>query len=282
MTAIGCGRPRDLRVGGLRLRLHEWGKPGGAPVLLLHSMAAHGHWWDWTAPLLTHDRHAVALDFRGHGASQWAEPPAYGFIDHVSDVVAVMDALGWRAPFVIGHSLGGYVAAYLAALHPDRVARLVIVDILTSWTEEMQDHVRRRAERPSAEFAGPGEAGSRFRLTPPETNAPADWLQHLGEAGAVERRPSVWVYGFDRRALLHPPIDPWPFLGGVMCPTLVVRGERSTIMSRDQWLRVTTTVKLGEFAEVKGAFHHLIVDDPPQFVSIVEKWLTTAPGASRR
>jgi hypothetical protein len=44
-------------------------------------------------------------------------------------------------------------------------------------------------------------------------------------------------------------------------------------MDRDQWLRVTTAVQRGQFAEVRGAFHHLILDDPPQFVTIVEDWL---------
>jgi hypothetical protein len=44
-------------------------------------------------------------------------------------------------------------------------------------------------------------------------------------------------------------------------------------MDKDTWLNVTTAVRRGQFAEVKGAFHHLILDDPPQFVSLVTNWL---------
>jgi pimeloyl-ACP methyl ester carboxylesterase len=271
-----CGTPRDVAGNDLGLRAWEWGRAGDPPVVLLHSMAAHGHWWDWTAPRLAGRFHVVALDFRGHGESQWAEPAAYRFADHVGDVVAALDALGWRAPVVIGHSLGSYVGAYLAALHPDRVSRLVIADMLTFWTEEMAATAERQASRPPPTFSSRAEVAARFRLVPPETSAPAEWLRHLAEAGAVERRPGVWEPAFDRQVFLHSPIDPWPFLPGVGCPTLVVRGERSPLMDRDQWLRVTTAVQHGQFAEMRAAAHHLILDDPPQFVSIVERWLAGA------
>ena len=57
-----CGRPRRLQVNGLDLRLHEWGGVGGPPVLLLHSLAAHGHWWDWVAARLAARYHVTAVD----------------------------------------------------------------------------------------------------------------------------------------------------------------------------------------------------------------------------
>ena len=62
-------------------------------------------------------------------------------------------------------------------------------------------------------------------------------------------------------------------LAGVVCPTLVVRGEGSQIMDRDAWLRVATTVQQGQFAEIKDAWHHLVLDDPASFVSTVTTWL---------
>jgi len=49
--------------------------------------------------------------------------------------VAVLDALGWRSPLVIGHSLGGYIGVNLASLHPDRVGSLVIGDTMTQWND---------------------------------------------------------------------------------------------------------------------------------------------------
>jgi pimeloyl-ACP methyl ester carboxylesterase len=241
--------------------------------LLLHSLAAHGHWWDWTAPLLAGRFHVVALDFRGHGESQWAEPPAYRFDDHAGDVLAAMDALGWDAPVVIGHSMGGYVGAYLAALHPRRVDRLVVADVLTGWTVDLAARAERQAARVPARSASREEAGARFKLAPPETSAPAERLQHLGETGVVERAPGVWEPAFDRHVFLHPPVDPWPFLPAVTCPTLVVRGAGSSVMSGEDASRVARAVQRGHVEEVPGAYHHLVVDHPVGFVAVLDGWL---------
>src|SRR5438309_1822297 len=87
-----------------------------------------------------------------------------------------------------------------------------------------------------------GGTGARHRLSPPETRAPGDWIRHLGEAAVVERKPGVWQYAVDRRVFALARPDAWPLLAGVVCPTLVVRGEGSQIMDRDAWLRVATTV----------------------------------------
>jgi pimeloyl-ACP methyl ester carboxylesterase len=270
---MGCGAPRQVVANGLRLQCYEWGRPGARPILLLHSQAAHSHWWDWTAPPLAEDGHVVAMDLRGHGRSQWAEPAAYGFGDHARDVGGVLDALGWRSPVVVGHSMGGYVGALLASLHPERVGALVIADMLAEFGDDQEEWRRRQLERPGPRFTSPEEAAARFRLTPPATRAPEEWVRHLGETGVVEREPGVWEYAFDRRLFGHPRPNAWAFLPGVLCPTLVVRGEGSTIMDKEAWLRVTTTVQRGHFAEIKGAFHHLILDDPPRFAAAVTGWL---------
>jgi pimeloyl-ACP methyl ester carboxylesterase len=282
---MACGAARDIEANGLRLRLHEWGLPGKTPALLLHSLAAHSHWWDWSAPLLAERFSVAALDLRGHGGSGWSDPPAYRPTDYAADIVAVLDLLGWRSPLVIGHSLGGYVGAYLAARHPDRVGALVITDTMTQWSEDEAAWALKQVERPDPEFANPSEAGTRYRLSPPETKAPADWIRHLGEAAVVERKPGVWQYAFDRCVFAQAPPDAWPLLPGVVCPTLVVRGEGSRIMDRDAWLRVATAVQRGQFAEVKDAWHHLILDDPAAFCSIVTTWfdrmVTQSPAGGR-
>ncbi|MBI4638595.1 MAG: alpha/beta hydrolase [Candidatus Rokubacteria bacterium] len=264
-----------MEANGLRLQIFEWGVSGTPPALLLHSLAAHSHWWDWTAPLLADRFHVVALDLRGHGGSQWAEPPAYGFIDYVGDVVALADRLGWRSPLVIGHSLGGYVGAYLASRYPARVGALVVADMLTAWSEAEERRAVELAERSPLRFTSPAEAGARFGLAPPDTRASREWLQHLGESGVRARPTGGWEHAFDRRVFLHPRPDPWPFLPGVGCPTLVVRGSGSAVMDRETWLQVTTAVRRGQFAELKHAFHHLILDEPQGFVAVVQKWLAT-------
>ena len=263
------------------LRLHEWGAEGEPGVLLLHSLAAHGHWWDGVAAHLRDRYHVIALDLRGHGGSEWAPsgPGGYTFDDYIGDIAAVIDLLGWQRPIVMGHSLGGYLAALLVATHVDRVGAVVVADIMTEFGTELAARAARQAERPGPQFANPAEAGARFRLAPPETAASADVLHHLGMTAVVERRPGVWEYAFDRRVFLHQAPDPWPFLPRVACHMLVARGESSSVMTRESAERVAGTVRHGTAVELPGTFHHLIVDDPAGFVARVDVWLGALPAA---
>ena len=266
-----------IQVGRSTLAALEWGARERPAILLLHSLAAHSHWWDGVAPLLEDDFHIMALDFRGHGGSQPAVPPDYRFDDYVADVVATLGLLGWRKPLVIGHSMGAYVGAALAAYHPEAVGALVIADMLTGWTAAMAERARSMAERPPLTFASREDAIARFRLTPPETRAQAGALRHLAETGVVETPPGVFRFAFDRHVFLHQPLDPWPFLPRIECPTLIVRGEGSVVMPRAAGERVASVVKRGTFAEVRDSWHHLILDDPAGFTAAVERWLADTP-----
>src|SRR5712664_2280318 len=119
---FGCqtATPRTLRVNGLDLSFLEWG-PSGAPALcFLHGGAAHAHWFDAVLPPFVPGHHVVSLDQRGHGRSAWAVPPAYATEDFASDLLAIMDRLGWERTVLVGHSMGGHNAMAFSAWHPDR------------------------------------------------------------------------------------------------------------------------------------------------------------------
>jgi len=81
-------------VDSLGLHLLEWGAPGRPALCFLHGGSAHAHWFDLVAPAFAERFHVVSLDQRGHGESQWAEPPAYATEDFAGDLVGVMGALG--------------------------------------------------------------------------------------------------------------------------------------------------------------------------------------------
>lgn len=115
----------DVVVSGGSLRVARWwGR--GAPVLAVHGITATHLAWIEVAqalPAIT----LLAPDLRGRGRSS-ALPGPYGFEAHVADLVALMDAADCERVVVVGHSMGGFVAAALAAAHPERVSRLVLVD----------------------------------------------------------------------------------------------------------------------------------------------------------
>jgi pimeloyl-ACP methyl ester carboxylesterase len=269
---VSCGAPGEVKVGRRRLRTHAWPGPGWPRALLLHSLAAHGHWWDWVAPRLAGRLDVLALDFRGHGDSEHVPEAGYGFEEYEADILAVLDALGGPPPVLVGHSMGGFMSAWVAARHPARVAGVVITDILTAWPPEFAEFARRQAERASPPFGSRAAAGERFRLSPPEPTAHPERLRHLGEAGVTERAPGQWTHAFDRRVFLHPPVDPWPWLARIACPALVIHGEHSTIMDAEACRRVAAAIPRGRPATLAGAHHHMIVEDPAGFSTLVLDW----------
>ncbi|MFC8732312.1 alpha/beta fold hydrolase [Luteimicrobium sp. NPDC057192] len=103
------------------------GDEDGPPVVLLHGILGSAAYWEAVTRRLP-DRRTIALDLLGFGASPRPTGSAYDTADHVAAVVATLDALDLRAPVtLVGHSMGALVALRLAADHPDRVARLVLV-----------------------------------------------------------------------------------------------------------------------------------------------------------
>lgn len=111
----------------MRLYVHEWGDDGAPPVVCLHGVTAHGERYKQLAEERWAARfHLYAPDLRGHGRSGW-EPP-WTFETHVDDLVETADALGLEQPDWVGHSFGGRLILELAARHPERIRRAVLLD----------------------------------------------------------------------------------------------------------------------------------------------------------
>ncbi len=117
---------RYVEVEGLKLHYLDWGgDPDKRTFVLLHGGAAHVHWWDGVAPLLTPYGRVLALDFRGHGRSQWAKDGMYGPPSYLKDVRGLIESLGTRV-ILVGHSMGGAVAQWVAVTHPELLEALII------------------------------------------------------------------------------------------------------------------------------------------------------------
>ncbi len=130
MTAAGVPfrRRADLDAGGVRLAAYETQAAEGASVvLLLHGL---GHWsesaWGRLVPLLDPSLRYVALDLPGFGASE--KPAArYDRAYFGGALDAAVEALGLRGFALVGHSLGGFLAADYAARRPERVTKLALI-----------------------------------------------------------------------------------------------------------------------------------------------------------
>jgi len=245
-------------------------------MILLHGGAAHAHWFDRVVTPFIGRYHLLALDQRGHGESGWPSPPAYATEDFVADLVAVMDRLGWARATLMGHSMGGANAMALSAWHPERVARLVVVDSRPSIPAERLGvmHERgARALRTPRRHPTPESAVASFRLLPRETNADPVLLEHVARAGIVEREGG-FSYRFDPAAnSQRRPHDLWPHLSRIVAPTLLVRAALSPILTAAMAKEMAATIPDVRVVEVADAYHHVTLDRPDGFIRAVEGFL---------
>jgi len=142
--------PRDIEVGGRRLRYLELGEGDGVPVLLVHGFGADLNTWMFTQPALTATRRTVALDLLGHGGS--AKEVGTGDPEGLADAVdGALGALGIERVHLVGHSMGGAIAALAALRRPEHVASLTLIasvglgsEINTSFIDGFVRASRRR------------------------------------------------------------------------------------------------------------------------------------------
>ncbi|GGQ24698.1 alpha/beta fold hydrolase [Streptomyces griseomycini] len=204
---------------GVRLSCRDWGG-SGPPVVLLHGLAGHAGEWDALARDLSPSHRVVAVDQRGHGASE-RRPRDVSRAAYVADVAEVCRRLGLHRPVLVGQSLGGHTALLTAAAHPDLVRALVLVEAgpggpgpgvqaeIGGWLDSWP--VPFPSREAAVAFHGGGPVGE-------------------GWAAGLEERPDGWWPRFDRDVMVASLAENarrsfWDEWAGVTCPTLVVLAQ---------------------------------------------------------
>ncbi|MCP4246665.1 MAG: alpha/beta hydrolase, partial [bacterium] len=118
-----------IATNGIELAVEEAGS--GYPVILLHGFPELAFSWRHQLPALADAGfHALAPDLRGYGASDKpAEIEAYGLLTLVNDVIGLIDALGFERVALVAHDWGAIIAWTTALTHPDRIERLVSLNV---------------------------------------------------------------------------------------------------------------------------------------------------------
>jgi pimeloyl-ACP methyl ester carboxylesterase len=253
-------------------RIHEIRGGTGQPVLYLHSAGGEAIWLPHlTALAERYELHAPAhpgfLSSEGIGEIRDVE-------DYVYHYLAYLDAMGWEAPAVVGLSLGGWIAAELAARYPHRVGKLVLVDAVGIWIRE----------RPIADiFALDTRFPDRLKellfhdtncpaaqmMTPPgaaaEANVPDEILVNLMNAMAATAKVG-W------NPLLHDPRLE-RLLPRVTAETLVLWGANDRVVPPEYGEKYAKLVPGARLETVPECGHMLPFEKPQAFVEAVTRFL---------
>ncbi len=265
---------RTIEVAGLNLHFQDYGSAGKRPMICVHGGAASGHWFDFVAGDFCGEHHVLSIDQRGHGDSQWAASFDYTYERYAADLDEFAAKLDLHDFVLIGHSMGGAVALTYAALHPGRLARLVIVDTTLHMTPERIAKLREVGTRPGRTYATREEFITRFRLRPADSSATPEVLRHLANCAVKEYPDGTWGHKFDRNVYaVRESVDGLPHWNKIKIPSLIVKGERSPRITPEIFAEVKNRCPQAEVAEVAGADHHVTLDNPAGFTRAVNAFL---------
>jgi pimeloyl-ACP methyl ester carboxylesterase len=221
--------------------------------------------------------HVLALDQRGHGETEWAKD--YHPDRRVEDMEAFVEALKLDKFVLLGLSMGGRAAFMYAAKHPEKLERLVIVDIAPESDTAGSRRIG-QAVQGNDIFNDPEEAVAAARINP---RPPEAELRHRVLNNLVQRPDGKWTFRYDialrngsgARVSATPAevAASWASLANITCPSLVVHGVASDILSPENAKRMEQTIPNCRVIDVKDSGHSVPLDNPTGFIEAVKTFL---------
>ena len=248
---------------------HKQYSGAGEPLLILHGLFGNQANWSGHARELAEDFQVYTLDLRNHGASPWGDSHTYA--DQAQDLIDTLDALALPRAHVIGHSMGGKAAMQLAFRAPERVGKLILVDVApVAYPDERfaplegmlavdTDALRSRAE------------ADRILAAHIEDKAVRDFLltnlQREGEG--YTWRCNLKVLADDYPRIRGRP-DP---MGRFEGPALFIRGGASDYVLTQYEAPIRAAFPAARIDTIAGAGHWVHSEKPRELLAVVREFL---------
>jgi len=277
-AGIGHPFPAPARVsGGMggEIAVYDWGGDGPG-CLLLHGTGDGAYVWHDFALEARKSWRVVGVDLFGHGDSDWSSSGDYSLESHVSQIRGVATSLKLSGSVIMGHSLGGDIAARLALQSPNEVRGLVLVDTGPDPSAEATQMVaeqllaRHRPYEAIEEYAA-WLCETRMLARPEVLRRHAAQSLRLAADGRFLLKCDPGLV----RMLQMKHDDTWwfPALRSLKAPTLVVRGQASAALSAATAHRMASLLPNGRVTVVNGAGHAVMSDNPAGFSAAVLPFL---------
>ena len=272
-----------IEVNGVNLRYFSWGSESNPKMICLHGHTGQAHIWDKFAQEMSESYHVLAFDQRGHGASSYARD-GYDRDKFVNDLDAIIDTLKIDRVTLVGLSMGGWHSIlYTSEFHPEKVEKIIIVDIGPESSEEFKKSFEENGVRvePKIKFESFEEAFNEARSNNPwvsDENLTQDLKNRLNE-----NKDGTWQWKADPNLIIPPLKDGtdqnlirryWEGLANINCPILEIQGMESTLLSSELKEKMIAVAKNLSWIEIPNAGHVVTVDQPDLFIEATREFLS--------
>lgn len=276
--SVQCASPSGLH----RMAYTEWGDPANPQVLVcVHGLSRNGRDFDDLARAMADSHRVVCPDIVGRGRSDWLrDPSGYGVPQYVTDMMVLIARLDVEAVQWLGTSMGGLIGMVLASLPGTPVSRLLLNDVGPAISSESIRRIGEYIGR-APKFAGLEEAERYIRAVSAPFGALSDtqW-RALTESsvrpaadGGLEMIYDPKIADSFHRATAAGMIDLWPMFDRVRCPTRIVRGEFSDLLSAEVAQAMTARGPHPDLVQVPGVGHAPMFMDEAQ-IAIAREFFT--------
>lgn len=287
-SAIVTPRDHFVRLNGIRFHYLDWGNEHLPHVVLLHGGSLQAHTWDMAALLLRDKYHLIAPSQRGHGDTEWTPDEDLDKDNGdlmLEDTRQFIEHLGYDRVSLVGMSMGGINTIRYAALYPDRLVAVGIVDVAPETMREGQIEMEqfRQETETLGSFEDFLERAQKF--------LPHRAPEHLRYSltHSLKRTPDgrfTWKQDHRRRRMPEMSDEErarlreeranalWRDLRSIDKPTILFRGEWSKILSPEVARQVIHTMPNARLVEIPRATHNVHSDNPKDFAATLDEFLS--------
>ncbi len=254
---------------GVSLRVSDAGE--GPPLIFVHGLGGNLSFWANQARAFSRAFRTIRHDLRGHGNSSPSN--AQTLADHAEDLLHLLDELELERISLVGLSMGGMIAQYVAATVPERISALVLTGTVSKFAPPGRERLHLLADLAQTE----GMEGVIRNFVPElfgtETAATDPRYRAVAEAFSEQDTPS---FAAASRALAE--ADVTPLLDRITAPTLLCYGENDHLTPPKSGQRLADRISGARLTVLPGGGHVLPIENPEGFNGAVEEFLGQGVG----
>ncbi len=252
----------------MKLFFRELGQ--GKPIIILHGLFGSSDNWLTQAKLFAPLYKVFSVDLRNHGQSPHSDD--FDYASMVGDLNEFIQDQKISDPVIIGHSMGGKTAMNFALAHPDKISKLIVVDISPrEYNLEHYTIVEGLKAIPIDKLSSRNEADEILSQSVPEADVRQFLLKNLQRknTGGFSWKINLPVIA---NKLSNVGVD-LQFRGQFDKPTLFIRGGKSKYVRDEDWKRITEIFPAAQL-ETMDTGHWVQAEKPQEFAELVMQWLS--------